>query len=147
MKTVELFTLRLWPEVMGEDKIEWRGKIQHIRSGDVRYFRDWNTLVSFLLEAVPNLEASDLGSSRLSSGHSGGHKPSRFNPEAKAGKQRMPRSDARDLFALWRRGVERLWTRVGQRLLGWGDEFAGYLLATWIALLVPASPPLAFLEI
>ncbi len=55
--TVELFTLRLWQQAAGT-KPEWRGKIQHIRSGEARYFRDWHTLENFLLETAPKLEGS-----------------------------------------------------------------------------------------
>lgn len=67
--TVELFTLRLWQEA-SSDKTEWRGKIQHIRSGQARYFRDWLTLVNFLLETVPEhdetsrVRAKSIGSRR-----------------------------------------------------------------------------------
>jgi hypothetical protein len=32
-----LFTVRVW-----------RGKVQHVASGEARYFRDWSTLVAFL---------------------------------------------------------------------------------------------------
>lgn len=49
-----LFTLRLWPEELGGGETEWRGKVQHVTSGEVRYFRDWSTLIAFLL-----LELSD----------------------------------------------------------------------------------------
>jgi hypothetical protein len=40
-----LFTVRVWLEDLGEDQTEWRGKIQHVLSGEVRYFRDWTGLV------------------------------------------------------------------------------------------------------
>jgi hypothetical protein len=51
-----LFTLRLWPEALGDDRTEWRGKIQHVLSGEARYFRDWPALVAFLLETLPQLD-------------------------------------------------------------------------------------------
>jgi hypothetical protein len=35
-----LFTVRLWQEELGNDQAEWRGKVQHITSDEVRYFRD-----------------------------------------------------------------------------------------------------------
>ena len=44
-----LFTLRLWREELDSDETEWRGKVQHVMSGEVRYFRDWSTLIEFLL--------------------------------------------------------------------------------------------------
>jgi len=54
-----LFTLRLWPEALGDDQIEWRGKVQHVLSGEARYFRDWTALVAFLLETLPHLDGRE----------------------------------------------------------------------------------------
>lgn len=42
------FSLQVWPEDTGEGQVEWRGKVQHVTSGDARYFRDWPTMVAFL---------------------------------------------------------------------------------------------------
>ncbi len=50
-----LFTLRVWPEALGEGQAEWRGKVQHVTSGETRYFRDWASLVAFLEEMLPEL--------------------------------------------------------------------------------------------
>ena len=44
-----LFTVRLWVEELGNGKSEWRGKVQYVTSGEVRYFREWTTLIAFLL--------------------------------------------------------------------------------------------------
>ena len=44
----QLFTLRLWPEELGAGQIDWRGKVQHVNSGEARYFRDWPTLQAFV---------------------------------------------------------------------------------------------------
>ena len=44
-----LFTVRVWEEQIGADQIEWRGKVQLLTSGEVRYFRDWAALVPLLL--------------------------------------------------------------------------------------------------
>jgi hypothetical protein len=52
----QLFMVRLWVEVLGHGRAEWRGKVQHIGSGRSRYFRDWRTLMRFL--------RSDLGRAR-----------------------------------------------------------------------------------
>ena len=46
----ELFTVRLWREDRGEGRVEWRGKVQHVLSGETRYFRDWQVLLAFLQE-------------------------------------------------------------------------------------------------
>lgn len=40
--------IRLWPEGLGEGQIEWRGHVQHVNSGEVRYFREWSALQDFL---------------------------------------------------------------------------------------------------
>lgn len=43
-----LFTLRLWtePGVLHRDEIRFR--VQHLRSGEVRYFGDWPALIAYL---------------------------------------------------------------------------------------------------
>jgi hypothetical protein len=46
----ELFTLRVWREDLGEGRVEWRGKVQHVLSGETRYFRDWQTVLAFVQE-------------------------------------------------------------------------------------------------
>ena len=45
--TSHLFMVRLWLEELGNGQREWRGKVQHVTSGEVRYFRDWPTLIAF----------------------------------------------------------------------------------------------------
>jgi hypothetical protein len=40
--------LRLWLEDLGSGQTDWRGKVQHVNSGEVRYFRDWPTLEAFV---------------------------------------------------------------------------------------------------
>lgn len=58
-----LFTVRLWLEELGNDQTEWRGKVQHVTSGEVRYFRDWPALIAFLQMLLSTLEANSLTSS------------------------------------------------------------------------------------
>jgi len=41
--------VRLWQEELGNGQTELRGKVQHVSSGEARYFRDWPTLIAFLL--------------------------------------------------------------------------------------------------
>ena len=41
----QLFTVRLWPHDLGDGRIEWRGKVQHMLSGETRYFREWQGLI------------------------------------------------------------------------------------------------------
>ena len=54
-----LFTVRLWPETLGDGRTEWRGKVQHVISGETRYFRDWSTLVTLFLEMVSESRDGD----------------------------------------------------------------------------------------
>jgi hypothetical protein len=64
--TSHLFMLRMWPEDLGGGQTDWRGKVQHVNSGEVRYFRDWPTLEAFveglLLKTDP--EGGDAGRAR-----------------------------------------------------------------------------------
>ncbi len=48
----QLFTVRLWRENLGDGRSEWRGQVQHALSRETRYFRDWPTLVAFLVEQL-----------------------------------------------------------------------------------------------
>lgn len=52
----QLFTVRLWQEELGEGRSEWRGKVQHVLSGEARYFRDWATLIAALQEMFKTVE-------------------------------------------------------------------------------------------
>lgn len=49
MPSSHLFTLRLWPELTEDGHIRWRGKLRHIPSDTIHYFRDWAALVPLLL--------------------------------------------------------------------------------------------------
>jgi hypothetical protein len=53
-KPVQLFTLRVWTEATSDTQTEWRGKVTHIGSGEVRYFRGWEALVQFLERLSPS---------------------------------------------------------------------------------------------
>jgi len=55
-----LFTVRIWEEEIGVDQIEWRGKVQLLTSGDVRYFRELATLTPLLMTMLAELD-SELG--------------------------------------------------------------------------------------
>lgn len=48
----QLFTLRLWLEDLGAGQTDWRGKVQHVNSGETLYFRDWETLKAFVEERL-----------------------------------------------------------------------------------------------
>ena len=45
-----LFTVRLWLERTGEDPARWRGRVEHVLSGEAYYFQDWPKLIDFLLK-------------------------------------------------------------------------------------------------
>lgn len=53
-----LFTVRLWAEELGNGQTEWRGQVQHVLSGETRYFRDWATLVEFVVAMLSRLEGN-----------------------------------------------------------------------------------------
>ncbi len=43
-----LFMVRVWLEDLGDGETEWRGQVKHVLSGEVRYFRDWATLLEHI---------------------------------------------------------------------------------------------------
>jgi hypothetical protein len=49
-----LFMVRVWPEEVDEGRVEWRGKVQHVASGETRYFRDWESMLAFLRGDAPD---------------------------------------------------------------------------------------------
>jgi hypothetical protein len=58
-----LFMVRMWPEDLGGGRTDWRGKVQHVNSGEARCFRDWPALEAFLegLLRRTNPEEPDAG--------------------------------------------------------------------------------------
>lgn len=66
-ETEELFTVKLWREVLDEKQTEWRGKIQHVGSGEVRYFRDWTHMMEFIDDVLTKLTARHRMELHLSS--------------------------------------------------------------------------------
>jgi hypothetical protein len=56
MHTTELFTVRLWREQLNETHTEWRGKIQHIGSGETRYFRSLDNMMEFMSNTLSNFK-------------------------------------------------------------------------------------------
>ena len=53
-----LFTVRVWQEEIGTDQVEWRGKVQLVTNGDVRYFREWTALAPLLLTMLSELDSN-----------------------------------------------------------------------------------------
>jgi hypothetical protein len=56
-----LFTVRLWAERLGSGQHEMRYKVQHVLSGETRYFRDWSALLGYLLVKVRQVEEEEGG--------------------------------------------------------------------------------------
>jgi len=48
----QLFTVRLWREDLGDGRIEWRGKVQSVTTGEAHYFRDWPVLIARIQEML-----------------------------------------------------------------------------------------------
>ena len=44
-----LYTIRLWPEDLGDGVWEWRGMVKHVASGKEHYFRDWGALKELMV--------------------------------------------------------------------------------------------------
>jgi hypothetical protein len=55
----QLFMLRMWLEDLGNDQTDWRGKVQHVNSGEVRYFREWVTLETFVDQLLHNTDSDE----------------------------------------------------------------------------------------
>ena len=51
-----LFTVRVWLETLEDDETEWRGKVQHVLSGESHYFRKWSALTTHLLSMLQGVE-------------------------------------------------------------------------------------------
>ena len=59
-----LFVVRVWTEHgVGEHAEdgppEYRGRVQHVMSGETRHFRDWSTLVEFLARQLEEWGGED----------------------------------------------------------------------------------------
>lgn len=51
-----LFTVRLRNEELGAGQREWRGKVQHVHSGEAIYFREWPALVNGIINMLSDAE-------------------------------------------------------------------------------------------
>lgn len=49
----ELFTVRIWWEDLSKGRVEWRGQVQHVTSGQGGYFRDWPALIALIQKMLP----------------------------------------------------------------------------------------------
>jgi hypothetical protein len=58
----EVFTIRLWREMLDEGKSEWRGKIQHLPSKDSRYFNKISSIEEFISDHLRENRVSPVAS-------------------------------------------------------------------------------------
>lgn len=49
------FTQELWEDTQGDPRIEWRGNIRHVQSGDEHHFTDFTEAMSFIQQALMKL--------------------------------------------------------------------------------------------
>ena len=45
----QLFVLRLWRVHLPDGRFEWRGRLHHTQTNEIRHFRDWPALIPSLL--------------------------------------------------------------------------------------------------
>ena len=64
-----LFALRLWAEAVENGRFEWRGRVHHVPTGDVHYFREWQTLIRLIQQMLPEIDVNQAsGADDLSYG-------------------------------------------------------------------------------
>ena len=56
----QLFMLRIWLAQLDEQRVEWRGQLQDVSSGETRYFRDSPGLVAQLKLLLADGSALDI---------------------------------------------------------------------------------------
>ena len=55
-----LFTVRMWPEELGDGRVEWRGQVEHVIGGETAFFRRWSDLNEFMRVRLPDVKASQM---------------------------------------------------------------------------------------
>ncbi len=53
-RPTHFFTVRVWLEKLADGQTEWRGKVQHVLTGERYYFRAWPTLIAHLVAMLPD---------------------------------------------------------------------------------------------
>ncbi|MEZ4643628.1 MAG: hypothetical protein R3E31_13000 [Chloroflexota bacterium] len=48
----QLFTVRVWVEPGENGRNEWRGKLRHVPSDEIRHFRGWAALIPLMLDIL-----------------------------------------------------------------------------------------------
>jgi hypothetical protein len=57
-----LFSVRVWLENSGDGQMEWRGKVQYVPNGEVRYFRGWPSLAAMMQAMLPDATTNPVRS-------------------------------------------------------------------------------------
>ncbi|MDX1435674.1 MAG: hypothetical protein R3335_02610 [Anaerolineales bacterium] len=52
-RVAHIFSLRLWQEAVDGGHHEWRGRVEHLSSGEFFYFRDGSPIVPLLVRLLP----------------------------------------------------------------------------------------------
>lgn len=53
----QLFILRLWQVHLPDGRFEWRGRLQHPQTNEIRHFRDWPALIPSLLAMLRDVNS------------------------------------------------------------------------------------------
>ena len=62
----EAFVLRLWRETPGSQ--EWRGQLQHVRTGEISAFQDLEEMFDYIRLKIERRDSERNGSSELEVG-------------------------------------------------------------------------------
>ncbi len=48
-----LFVIRVWAQAIEHGHTEWRGRVQHVPTGEVHYFREWADMLTIVQQMLP----------------------------------------------------------------------------------------------
>jgi len=65
----QLFSVRVWREEVAANQHEWRGKVQHVTSGEAYHFRTWPNLITHLLKHSEQQEMTTMTSINTNAVH------------------------------------------------------------------------------
>jgi len=68
LTNTHLFTVRVWREELGAGRVEWRGKVQYLLTGEARYFRSWQQLIDQLALSLQTTETLTMNTSITTAG-------------------------------------------------------------------------------
>ena len=53
------FIVRMWAEPINEDHSEWRGQVEHLQSGEKRYFQQLDKMTEFVSSHIGRASSFD----------------------------------------------------------------------------------------